>query len=540
MLSEIPSRQESAAFSTQEPAYSEKMSEPFSHAVFQHKLIDIFEPEKRNMFDLANEPSKAEESFVDSPTTTVELGSEASDFLRTVESTFRSNPEDGYTVLQALTIQLEHFSKENESFNKDPRYIAAANFIERNLDVIQPRFEAEVMSADYLSRPSQRKQLVYVKALRNLSFSDEESQRDLGCEMFSQNPEILARLNDQPEMHIELVPYYVTEVSRNLIDSTESIAAKEQIKSYILDSTKYLEEREQIIKNLRYMNPVKLNAVSWGVLDGIVNEVAATYGLDGETFNNAIELGSGDAKIDPKIRYTYEKNILLGFDALAEISEIASEAPKLLAEKYGIYNFGRYPKEMLLRQYEIHDDPSVKYGVMEFLTSDFNGAFYQNREMLQAFHEQLRAKDYDVRIVEVSSRFQLARRLKEMDMRYGDQNLISFELLFGHGSDVDVELGASGADRLVTVGSIKNRKNRIEAFYEPDAPVGVMSCFGGVAEGLAQNISEKTGKVATGALDEAIFESITPIFNEENKIVDFEIEYDVPSAKYSLGKLVES
>jgi hypothetical protein len=200
-----------------------------------------------------------------------------------------------------------------------------------------------------------------------------------------------------------------------------------------------------------------------------------------------------------------------------------------LNEQFGIANFARYDKQMLLRQLE-KADADVPYGIVAYPEGDHNGAFFQDPTPLAEMALKLRMGGQETRVIEAGSQRELARQLISLHKRYAlAGHKVSFAIVGGHGSKYSVSLGSKGEyasppplseedDFLVKVEKWKKHnlttdrgsltagdivhgqgiQQAAEKFFVPDAPVILVSCCTGQEGGIAERASEKLGFEITG------------------------------------------
>ncbi|MBF0209188.1 MAG: hypothetical protein HQK53_20200, partial [Oligoflexia bacterium] len=94
----------------------------------------------------------------------------------------------------------------------------------------------------------------------------------------------------------------------------------------------------------------------------------------------------------------------------------------------------------------------------------------------------------------------LARRLKDLDDKYGEKNKISYIVVAGHGNKNSVRLGNGsvwknnqfyyGDEDLMTIKDLQKKSAiKIKNYYTVNCPIAFLSCSTGVDDGIAVNYS---------------------------------------------------
>src|SRR5581483_3750456 len=96
---------------------------------------------------------------------------------------------------------------------------------------------------------------------------------------------------------------------------------------------------------------------------------------------------------------------------------------KELSDSFGIFDFARYPDEVLIEQFEDlkkPDDQRKKpHALIAYPRYDWNGSFYFDREIFQNFYRNLKKNGYSLRLVEVEDTRDIARRLNRTRKKFG-------------------------------------------------------------------------------------------------------------------------
>ena len=181
----------------------------------------------------------------------------------------------------------------------------------------------------------------------------------------------------------------------------------------------------------------------------LIVQTISSFGLDPKTMIKAwIDSLSGERYWDQqehleKIVRVFSRNL----KTVALLEKEKTSMSKTLQEEFGIHNFGRYPLELLHRQF-IQRDANIPYGIVILPREDHNGVFYDLDGVLQDLFTQI-GTDYGIRVTEVSTAQGLVNRLTAFDVRYGSQSSktdhfpISFGILGGHGTAEEISFSSN-------------------------------------------------------------------------------------------------
>jgi hypothetical protein len=332
-------------------------------------------------------------------------------------------------------------------------------------------------------------------------------------------------------------------------------------------------DKRKALNNI--LDKVFRNESDEGKKEMVAEFFADKLGLDNKVVGKWKEArtATGEKDKDGKEIYigNYEENIISGM----ELEEMKPGSTKLLFEKFGIANFSRYYQEDLIHQIEAAEE-NKPYGIVAFPEADWNGAFdtFNIRESLNNMAEKLQEKGFEMRIIEVSSQFELAKRLNGFDKKYGqDGNKIGFLIIAGHGTQDSVKLGnfehelvpppiqnpemtdqyyqealkkwqISQTDNLRNVivsediqgDSGRGIKRAADKWFEKKAPVVFLSCSTGKEGGIAQSTASQLGFETIGPEKDASVDLINVNFNEKGKPF-FNVKYssilgDVETMRY--------
>ena len=236
--------------------------------------------------------------------------------------------------------------------------------------------------------------------------------------------------------------------------------------------------------------------------------------------------------------------VFQNFRYLKNLEDKRPHSASFLADEFGIMNFGRYPLEMLIDQYDNAEDMEHPYGIVITAARDYNGAFYNGREeeVLNSLSNQLNKENYKVRMVESGGKFTFARFLVRFNEKYGARQKISFAIIRTHGNKDCLSLGDWSEDeekKAITSFHSRDLKKsktleKIKQFFTDHATIILDSCSTGQRDGIAQNIFKQLGIQVLAPKKNGGIDSID-IKNNNNKL-DFNVKYDTNSLFFPIKK----
>lgn len=237
-----------------------------------------------------------------------------------------------------------------------------------------------------------------------------------------------------------------------------------------------------------------------------------------------------------------EKNaITINMQAVIELEAVKPGICLQLYEEFGIADFGRYPKDMLIRQSEQSEDRAIPYGVIIFPRADWNGSFQSKGYALTDLFEKTEDR-LAYRIFECESSVDFAKTLIKCHKRYSPK--ISFAIIGGHGTESSIQFGdsknANGMDELHLKDLAGSGAQRASEYFKKGSTIILSSCSTGKSGGMAQQISELIqGKVIGPNEDTSILKF--QISKNRNTTLRFNVEYSDPTVKevYIDGKRTE-
>ncbi len=213
----------------------------------------------------------------------------------------------------------------------------------------------------------------------------------------------------------------------------------------------------------------------------LLTPILERYGLDSEKTIHA--WGSSNRK-NMGVEVIREN-----MDRIEELEKAKPGLAVFLQKEFGIKHFVRYPKEVLIRQYEEFEKNDKPYGIVLAADSDHSDAFYGTEEFWKKLQGDLDGQYY-LRIFEAGGLYDVGRSLVKLDRKYGRERKISFAILAGHGEQNNIELGNS------LIGSLQQRDleepgiRRVGKFFVEHPTVTFLSCSTGAEQGIAQALSE--------------------------------------------------
>lgn len=226
----------------------------------------------------------------------------------------------------------------------------------------------------------------------------------------------------------------------------------------------------------------------------------------GQTIDNFMSRKLKLAGLDPrKILRVWDYNYFLEntdrypefiADNFAQIRALESERPgicKVLSEEFGIINFNRYPRNVLIDQFDRRND-QVPYGVLVYPYADENGGFSDDEEVVDGLYGDLLVGKTALRIYEAGSGLGVFKRLSMANKRYGSNNSISFAVLGGHGEVDKINFGYSiEDDGFVSHDLSKSNlqgpsSQEVKSWFIEKPTIILVSCSTGADSGIGETI----------------------------------------------------
>ncbi|MFA5953916.1 MAG: hypothetical protein WC817_00040 [Patescibacteria group bacterium] len=218
-----------------------------------------------------------------------------------------------------------------------------------------------------------------------------------------------------------------------------------------------------------------------------VKPIFEQFGLPPEIFFSAW-MKSGD-----DLEYPMRKNI----DRIREVEKQQPGACRVLYDEFGIADFGRYPTDLLCKQYEERNDTTKPYGVIVYPRNDYNGAYYLNSMALDEFYKATRGS-FSLRAVECATKYNVAHALYDLDKKYNPKDKkghkISLAIIGGHGTENSIQFGGTDKRHLLTSEDLKKRNAKgVDSFLEENSTIILASCSTGADGGIGQELSKMLG-----------------------------------------------
>lgn len=202
---------------------------------------------------------------------------------------------------------------------------------------------------------------------------------------------------------------------------------------------------------------------------------------------------------EPWTSYAVNRNI----QAIESLERKRPGIALFLHKEYGITHFRRYPEELLLTNYDHHDDRQSSYGVVVVADSDYSGAMSIPAQLIDLARKT--RGQHLVRAVEVASRFDLARKLVGLENRHGK---IAFVVGGAHGDPQGMDLG-KGRGKTLLAKNIQSMANSWRSLFVENPDFILHSCSTGEEGGIGQNISSRLDATVTAPWGSASVHSIS-------------------------------
>lgn len=186
-----------------------------------------------------------------------------------------------------------------------------------------------------------------------------------------------------------------------------------------------------------------------------------------------------------------EGYIYSNLSVLRKLMAFAPNAPSYLQKQYGIFNFGRYPVEVLKQMYDEAKNPrSRDYVLALYPRADWNGSFYENQKNLRIFSNQLSTHGYTLKIIECGNLEDIIVRTATLKNQFGQA---SGALIAGHGSIKTIQLDKYhhvGAQELFQKREGKIIRWGIRRMFKGKPSFVFISCSVGKYRAIGQKISQ--------------------------------------------------
>lgn len=199
-------------------------------------------------------------------------------------------------------------------------------------------------------------------------------------------------------------------------------------------------------------------------------------------------------------------------------------AARILQDRFKLRSLGKYPMELLIRQYDERDDPSKPYGIVIWSTFDSGGDGYQDIDTFQGLFKQVDRLGYSLRIYECDTRQDVVKALKTTKQKYGKAE---FGIVNSHGGpDTMVELSG----RNIKADDLRRKSALIarDAFVEKPTFI-LYGCETGFSKGPADELSAITEGTVIAPCKQTALNKIEARIDPNNKSrLDFRVSYSEP------------
>lgn len=214
---------------------------------------------------------------------------------------------------------------------------------------------------------------------------------------------------------------------------------------------------------------------------------------------------------------------------------------RFLSEEFGIYDFSRYPEELLTRQFEERDRTDLPYGVVLYPRHDHNGAFYNTKRALESLGKDL-GGIYALRIGEGEDKIEIVKMLRKLNRKYGKQHKISFAVVGGHGTPTSIQLGTDSEwdeKQMIHSSDLNDRRAQRKSYFEENPTLILISCSTGANEGIGQELSRLFGATVIAPKVDTNISNMRAAVNEQGEL-EFIVEYNqAESSVFTKGNSVK-
>lgn len=237
------------------------------------------------------------------------------------------------------------------------------------------------------------------------------------------------------------------------------------------------------------------------------------------------------------------KTIGLDLWTIVQLEQKDPGITERLIKEFGIKNIGRYPVELLTDQIEVAEDTGRPYGVVISSSADWNTSMHSDAAVMSEFYQKLKELGDNLRILETTSKRDLAVKLLGLDKKYGASQKISFAVLNGHGNEDLIELGFRQAEdktkdpSILHKEALKDKESlAVKRLFIPEPTIVLGSCSTGKEKGIGQLLSRLMGATVIAPVASAFLKKLeiekghgeTAIFKAEYLHYDIEEETETP------------
>lgn len=424
-------------------------------------------------------------------------------------------------ALQIKSKFYESLSALNWLTSQDPELLnLALSIIENNLIIIE----------SYIKSDRNLFNCNCLEALNNLAAYGNARQQEVGVKALINHTDALVfSMNfDPPHFYFPFIETLVkgndSEIAQKALSILENTLSDKRggFIDYLLLSKSFTSSEKNIRKTA----------------DAAIEKELASYGLDTTKFFDAWRVSIPlfiDFQEVLNIGEILENNI----QTIKDVEAQRPGAISLLSKEFGILDFGRYPAEMLISQYDNYNNNEKPYGVIFYPRDDSNGAFYYNIRVFKQLFEQLNGIGFDIRVMEGEDKIDIVKLLHKLDRKYGKKHKISFAIIGGHGSWDSVKFGGNDKKHTLNMLDLFDKKHPVsirKKFFE-DSPTFILnSCSTGAKYGIAEQLSSEM-RATVIAPDEPTSAKAIDVEMKDGKL-NFSVKYQKQgiSQTYVAGK----
>jgi len=223
----------------------------------------------------------------------------------------------------------------------------------------------------------------------------------------------------------------------------------------------------------------------------ILKNIISGYNLNPmeyiKTWNDSIS----DVRKKPSTQVSSAKVFKDNLSTMRGLEEKYPGSAGWFLQNFRVMDFGRYPIELLMNQYENRDNGEKPYGIAIFPRDDYSGTAYQDLLFWRKLLRQLDNRCL-VRIMECESKTEIARTLVALDKKYGTHHKISFAFVKGHSNEDLIVFGQEYEEEknMFSVHDLENPgTKRSTKFFEENPTFVLMGCRSAKKGGIAKKLS---------------------------------------------------
>ncbi len=445
-----------------------------------------------------------------------------------------------------------------DSLTVPPYYVLTANMLTRllnpraddlNIGMGVPEFAAAFLieNADKVlkilpSLDGDNVEILLIGAVERLDYIGGEEQKKQACDFVRRS---ILELFRQGKGFANVV---------NTVKAAMKIADSEQIKGFlksagqlissgselneesdyqeVLNSERSKELAGRILRGMTYFDNEDEQDVRVGTIPEKVSRLLEFFGLPVEKAVSAWNSSRSELSVgDHYMLKIWEYN-------LRELISLEVSQPGItsyLYSNFGILDFDRYPREILLDQYENRNNSETPYGVVLYPYNDHNGAFY-NRQPLNGLHSDLRKIGLNLRVYECADKLSVISALNRARHAYGK---ISFAVIGGHGTEHSIQFGQGNSrnNLLSSEDILRSGASTVTQAFIDDPTIILVSCSTGAEKGIGQEISDLGATVIAPNMPTTL-KDISVVGHSGKLQFTAEYSQDEHLARYSQGQKV--